>query len=94
MLCCGMPLTMISGSSPLGILLSWISFTATVSPVAQFNAPARPINEKYALSEGDRAYGRLVQTLLSQANRPVAKRHSHLSQICVESGHIAFVRSH
>lgn len=31
--------TMISPSSPLGMLLSWISFTATVSPVAQFKAP-------------------------------------------------------
>jgi hypothetical protein len=32
---------MIWPSSPLGILLNWISFTATVSPVAQLSAPGR-----------------------------------------------------
>lgn len=33
-------LTMISPSSAFGMLLSWISLTATVSPVAQFRAPS------------------------------------------------------
>jgi len=33
--------TMISPSSAFGMLLSWISLTATVSPVAQFKAPKK-----------------------------------------------------
>ena len=36
--------TMISPSSAFGILLSCISFTATVSPVAQFKAPATVVS--------------------------------------------------
>lgn len=44
----GAPVTMISPSSALGMLASWICLTATVSPVVQLRAPDLKEGKLYA----------------------------------------------
>lgn len=75
---------MICPSSPLGMLLSWISLTATVSPVAQFRAPTFTINLSLFVVWGreltvylaERAFAKGIPELLggqTSSTRSVAK---------------------
>ena len=66
--------TMIWPSSPFGILLNCISFTATVSPVAQLSAPrcVRPVGFRTLGTPMTSTYGIPAQTRLFPTNLRVA----------------------
>ena len=72
--------TMICPISLFGMLLSCISFMATVSPVAQFNAPAEFRQESARFRVVWRTYGTLVRTRPCQGSHQVAVDAKRTSQ--------------